>query len=245
MDTIAEHKAKAAEREERDRRRLKIMREAIAELPDHLPMPTISNESEAGGLSPFAWLSFSRHYGETWQGAQVLAALEAEGFRPQPSSIVKWDDYRHSPEPAPCDELPETKGRYKLTDCAPLFPLWLETNPHTGCKAVAFYRSPAGLLLRVSVPGPASFYAYAQRKEHVGGWCYLTGTAAPRFPQAFHDAANMGGLQIECHTRAHLLPPQGLDAVLYFEPIEEIPSATPATLLAALAACVANPEASR
>lgn len=250
MSTIAEHRAEQAKRDERERLAHEIEREALSELPDHLPMPSVSNESDRGGLSPFAWFSFSRSYGETWTGAEVLAALESAGFTPQPSSIVKWDNYRHTPQPLPCEELPQTKpgsfgSTYELTNCAPLFPMWLDANPHTGCKAVAFYRSPKGRTVQVHVPGPASFYAYAERKNAPGEWYYVSGTAAPRFPQAFHDVANAGGLQIECHTRAHLLPPHGLDAVLYFEPIEERPSATPATLLAALLACTVHPEASR
>lgn len=223
---ISDQLAALEEKKRNAQTRIDWIQRIASELPGTLPSPTISNESERAFFDqPGAWVSFSRSYGETWKGSEILAQLEGAGFVPIAVTLCKWDDYRKHTEPGEQDAIPEKKGRYTLTESAPLAPLWLNPCQHTGTSAYAFYRSPAGLLLKVCVPGPMQCRISAKRIEPLGTWYYERGTARLHFPQEWHDCmrteAGETVATIAKDSRAWVDTEQGISGNIYFEPYTE------------------------
>lgn len=234
-----------AEKRARRERRERFEDRIYAELPPELPNPTISNESETAFFGkPGLWLSFHRDYGEIWSGSWVLSELEKAGFVPIPSTLCKWDNYRPSTEPGQQSDIPE-KGKgcfgrpYTLTDSWPLCPLHIRPEQHTGSDAIAYYRSPSGLVVKVLVPAPSGVYLTARRREFPGGWRYESGSARIGFPESWHSINLESG---ECvalleSPRAYVDTEQGISGALYWAPVaheqNEFPL-TPAQMLAIL-----------
>lgn len=249
MNTVKTTRDKNA-KERADKRERRARREAFedriySELPEHLPNPTISNESETAFFNQAgAWLSFHRDYCETWAGSWILAELEKAGFVPIPATLCKWDNYRPTTEPGAQLEIPETGkgcfGRpYTLTESWPLCPLHIRPEQHTGADAIAYYRSPSGLVLKVLVPAPAGVGISGTRTEFPGGWRYKSGSARIHFPESWHSINLESGecvAQLES-PRAYVDTEQGISGALYWAPVaheqNEFPL-TPAQMLAIL-----------
>lgn len=213
-----------AERAQAAQTRADWIRRILAELPGDVACPTISNEGErAHDGRPGAWLSFSRSYGETWTGAEVLAKLEVAGFATLPATLAKYGEYRRSPHVGLQTEIPEESSRAKLADCEPIAPVWIVPEQHTGGRACAFYRSPTGLTLRVNLPIPAGCYITAEREEFKGGWHYKRGSARLRYPGAWESVApeddGTPATQVCAHSRAYVDIEQGISGVIYFTPL--------------------------
>lgn len=199
-------------------RRVEIKGRILAALPGNLPAPTISNEDTQFFGAPGAWLSWRASYGDTMTGAEILAALEADGFAPLPVTVCKWDDYRATPEPGALEAIPETKGRYTLADATIVAPLWIEPNQHTGTEARAYY-TKGGAVYKVTVSGPGGAFLTARRKKTGDSWYYEPGTASVTFPEAWHSLCvdDQPTLGISHLTRAYRDTEQGLSGAIYFE----------------------------
>lgn len=225
QDAIDGFTESLAEHVEHENFRLRI----LSELPAHLPAPTISNEKKAGRLH--AWVSWrSMDYAPEGEPKprEILAALEAAGFKWLPASLAKYGSYRRSVHVGLCDELPEEYSRSKLQDCEAIAPLWLNASMGGGydsCEALAFYMSPSGIVLRVSVKGPRVFGATARRVEYRGDWYYETGSARLRYPEAWHSVTTPSDetpiTQIAAHSGAYRDTEKGVSACLYFTPFLE------------------------
>lgn len=222
LAAMDEHIKKTLREMETRRDVLTTLAATIAELPP----PSISNESDRAFFGARgAWLSWSApYYGETFTGADILRGLEAAGFAPLPVTLCTWDRYRAQAEPGAQSDIPETKGRYTLTDTTPIAPLWIELNGHTGAEARAFYRA-GDRLYKVSVPMPAGIAAVtARRVETRGDWHYDRGSARLSFPSAWHaigpdDGEKVAGLAAQ--SRAYVDTDQGISGAIYFEPYTE------------------------
>lgn len=217
---------------ERYQRRIEWHRHIAEELPDDLPtVPTIANEKEDAFFGkPGAWLSFSRSYGEEWAGRDILFSLERAGFLSLPASLVKWDDYRRSVEPGHADDIPDTKGRYQLTEVEEIAPVYIIPDQHGASEAITFYQSPAGLILRVKVPAPTSARIQARRIESRGDWRFEQGTAKVHFPGIWHSLNLESG---ECVSTLHSTPAwvdtqQGISGRIYWAMLYE-PNTFPLT----------------
>ena len=241
MQTVADKLASAAAARAEREAKEQLEAQILGELPPALPCPGVSNESPRAFFGkPGAWVSFYRHYGEDWRSSDVLAQFEAGGFQPLAVTLCKWDNYRMTAEPGAQDELPDTKGRYKLTDSVPLAPLWVVPEQHTGTHSSCYYRSPAGLILKVAVPGPALASIHARRRERPGDWWYESGTGKLHFPQSWHDALRAEDGQsvatVAAQSRAYVDTQQGLSGAIYFAPHVEQAAfpLTPSAMLAIL-----------
>lgn len=222
METIAEALAASEARRAAGQTREDWVTRILSELPADLPAPTISNEGEkAMDGQPGAWASFSRDYGEKWQGSEIFASLERAGFKTMPATLAQYGKYRRGVHPGLQTEIPEEYSRSKLTDCEPIVPVWLVPSCFGEGDAVAFYRSPAGLLLRVKVSPPAGIGMHATRKNIRGGWYYERGTAKLRYPEAWHSVHDASGnlvSQICVHSRAYVDTEHGISGAIYFTP---------------------------
>lgn len=199
----------------------KLEREmAIAELlPDNVS-PTISNIADDG-----AWLSFhapSYNPEKTWNPVAILESLEIAGFEQCPSSLVRWDNYRRTPEAGLCDDIPDTKnggfgGNYKLTDVEAIAPVWVVPCQHTGCDVQLFMRK-AGQLFRVSVDIPRVAHLAARKIESRGDWRFDRQSARLLFPDQWHSLEHC---TVSARSYCQADTDKGLNGAIYFTPHDE------------------------
>ena len=81
-NSVAAERAQRAEKDAKEAIRRELIDRIASELPDHLPMPVISNESHAAFFEKAGmWLSFSRpSYGDPeMEPVEILKALELAG----------------------------------------------------------------------------------------------------------------------------------------------------------------------
>jgi hypothetical protein len=228
----------------REAKRLEFMEAIFATLPDTVEAPVLSNESATAFFGqPGAWLSFRIPYGSKQTAPDILGELEAAGFVPLPCSLVQWDNYRRAVEPLAVDALPETKGRYKLSDAEATAPMWLEFNHHTGPSVEAFYRGPSGHVLRVSVDVkalPARVAGHGRHyNERTGNWTGRYTSATLQHPAHWHAVEKDGSpvANLSQHTRARIdsySEEQTLSASAYWTPIVEGFDMSPAAMLRAI-----------
>lgn len=218
----ARHAAELAEAE---------AREAIcAQLPDSLPLPTISNiRIHEGSTEPvYAWLSYSTDYGTDGKAfaLSVFSELEKAGAKPMPVSLCKWDDYRRSTYPAAVEDVPDERpgcfGRkYQLADVEPIAPIWVEPNQYTGVDVRAYYEM-SGKVYKVKVKAPLATRLSCRRVEYRGGWRF-DGPATLCFPDAWHAiySGDECVANISQHSRAYRDTEQGLSGAIYWQPLTE------------------------
>lgn len=240
--------AKLKERREERARKEALEDGIIAILPDDLPAaPSVCNEQlTERALEPVAWLSFSAPSYDpqgTWNPVAILQALERAGWKQSPASLCKWDDYRRSAYPGLSEDIPDEKpgsfGRMdKLTDVAPIAPLWITPCPHTNADCKLFMTAPDGRLFKVLIDLPGIVGIGARRHEYRGGWSYERGSATLRFPPAWHSHPHC---TVNENSRAYVDTEQGLSGAIYFTPHDE-QSAWPMTASEFLAGLLSKPE---
>lgn len=220
--------------------------DVLAELPEDMPAPTVSNLHKDAGQEESAWISFSSpsHDPEgTHDPAGILRTLEEAGFVSVPTTLVRWGDYRARPYPGTAEDAPEKRYRETLTDLWPMCPLWVSPCQHTNPAARTFYRSPSGLLLMVSVDLPRVVGVHAKRVEHRGGWRFERGTAKLHHPDAWHHVymgdESVAGLHAKCC--AQVDTEHGVSGVIYWESYVDPFPMSPAAMLTYLLESAAKP----
>ena len=218
-DKLAAMEQKDAERE--------LIISILRELPHGMPAPTVSNvRTSEKPLEPVAWLSWQSYDPDkTFDPVDVLLTLNDAGWQTLPATLVQWDDYRPGVEFGLMKDIPDTKGRYKLSDCWPVAPVWITPEQHTGCKAKCFLRSPSGRVFRVAITLPGlACHVWARRKEFRGGWSYERGTARITHPEHWHTLQTEQGesvARLHVKTGAQVDTEQGISAQVYWEPLTE------------------------
>lgn len=194
-------------------------------LPQDMPAPTIANISAKAFFdTPGHRLSFRQSYGDTWKGSDILAQLEAFGFKPLPATLCQWAQWRRHAEPGAQDDMPDKRRGDDLTDSEPICPIWLECNQWTGSEARAHYQDKSGRIVLVTVPGPTKAIIFAERNEFRGGWNYKPGSAKLKFPDKWHsieDLTDTVVANVSAHTRAYVDTEQGISGSIYFTPLTE------------------------
>ena len=220
----------ALEQREREREEERLKDAIIELLPDALAasVPTISNISTQGGLTPHAWLSFrgpSYDPKNTYDPLFAIKVLELEGWKVIPASLVKWDNYRRHPEMGLCEQIPESKKGfgcdYKLTDVSPIAPLWIVPEAIGRTVDARFYlRAPDGKNFKLNVALRASGVVgiRAERRESKGDWNYVRNTATLNFPA---DWRSHQLCTVNEHTHAVVETEKGLNGAIFFTPHDE------------------------
>lgn len=145
--------------------------EIVSELPDTITCgyyvrdgrACIYSDAQGGGIDfckPAYSLLGSNKVQQT--GLEVLEALEAAGWRFMPATKVKWDNYRPSVMLGYANDVPEKRNRYTVASAEAIGPLWITDKQGIELggrpKAHAFYKTPNGLTVKVSVPAPQGYY---------------------------------------------------------------------------------------
>lgn len=230
--TIAEARdgiaAKAAERIQALQVQADWLQRIYSELPNDVPCPTVSNESEkAHDGRAGAWLSWRRSYGDEWIGSDILAKLEAAGFKPLPATLARYGQYRRSPHVGYQHELPEIYSRSPLVDSEPIAPVWIEPNQYTDPEALAYYQAPSGLVYRVSVPAPRVVYLTGRRVNYLGDWHFERGSARVHVPDAWQSITTADDetpiTQVSVHTAGYVDTEKGISGRIYFTPLMDHP----------------------
>lgn len=241
MDTVQQAIAKMEEPKPRRNRAAEV----LPLLPPDMPAPLVYDTDASchfrGGYS-LGWSDPSYGRGE-YDPVAILRALEAHGFTPCDTSLVKWDSYRPIPEPFGAGELPAhphgsgMASRYEVSDLWPMLPCWVRPCQHTGPRFHAYYLF-GGERYEVRLSVPRSLVTvYARRVEVRGGWYYERGTAGLRHPDKLHDIRTNGGEVVamrhaKSFATAGVVSGQDMDGALYWESVVEDFPMTPADVLA-------------
>lgn len=250
-DSVAATKAARAERDAKEALSRELRDRITAELPDHIQMPTISNESlKAFFGQPGMWLSFSRrdYDKDAMDPVFTLKSMEDAGFRVIPASLCQWEHYTPSAHPGRPEDIPDTRrGGFGSTDTLnsveEIAPLWITMSfPHSRyAKANVFMMSPSGLTVKVMLDVPFQWGApriTARRVEHGDHVTYEN--IGLVFPPAWEVVYNGGNsvAQRQQNTRAYRSTESSASAYLYWTMLverEDFPF-TPSEFLAVLMA---------
>jgi hypothetical protein len=217
---MAERKARI----EAESAKLAIEESVLGMLPDALPVcPVISNlKASPEPTEPHGWLSFGcPSYGnerDAYSPVGILKTLEDAGWQLLPATLCRWDSYRPSACMGLQRDIPDTKGRYKLTETWPIAPLWFRPCQHTCQEAALYMQAPDGRKFFIHVDTPnVRVSVHARRVEHLGGWYYERGSARTGYPPQWesHPACKIGTVQQSVDTE------QGLSGAVFFEPRED------------------------
>lgn len=210
--------------------------EILAELPDDLEAPTISNFGPDGYRFVNAWLTFggpAYDPDKTFNPVAVLASLEAAGWTPAVCSLAKYGNYRRGVWGVAVDDLPDPYKRGKLTDCQPIINGHIDASTF-GNEFECHYRTRGGKLVKVAVK-IGGYFVSARRKEYVGGWRYEN--ARLNTPDAWITPALDGEpiAQRQADSRAYLggdhHNSQSVYGSIYWESITDKPDLSPAAWL--------------
>ena len=244
--SVAGALARSAERCQRAIDREAWVVRVLSEIPENMPAPVISNESERaffgaeGEPIAGAWLSWSRfsHGSDAEAVWRICADLEAAGWWPCPMSLAAWGQWRPSPAPLPYDDLPKQRpgcSNESLTVSDPLCAGWLVLSDREA-EFRTYYRTPGGLLMQVTIELPLPARVRAVRRETLERWHYERGSATLEYP-ANWDCLGLGGEQVaQAHSRscAYVETEQSISGVVYWEPMVDPCPLTPAGMVEAL-----------
>jgi hypothetical protein len=173
------------EKHEKERQRLEIELALIGDLPGGLKTPVVSNVRKEGPVN--AWVSFSRGFGDGAQDpVKILQAFESVGWRPRPTSLCKWDNYRKVTEVGTCKEIREAPLKtsyHKLMSAQAISPVWFRAGFHRASELECFLgRNDQVVRVGIEIPGLVSVTARSEQPIGQPGVWHFVGPARTHIP---------------------------------------------------------------